>query len=79
MSSDDRFTCGFILDVFDVLEHHGYHQYDNQHTGRALGMIRDLADVYEGARETHPGPAAHHSHTGPPRQPGPAADKEAGQ
>jgi len=41
--------------VFDVLERHGYHKYDNQHTGRAFGMIRDLAYVYEGARETHPG------------------------
>jgi hypothetical protein len=34
MSSDDRFTWGFIFDVFDVLERHGYHKYDNQHTGR---------------------------------------------
>jgi hypothetical protein len=25
------------------------------------------------------GPAVHHSHTGPPRQPGPVGDKEAGQ
>jgi len=69
MSSDDRFTWGFILDVFDVLERHGYHQYDNQHTGRAFGMIRDLASVYEGARETHPGPAqpSPHPEPAPPR------------
>ena len=65
MSSDERFTWGFILDVFDVLERHGYHQYDNQHTGRAFGMILDLASAYEGARETHPGPAAPSPHPGP--------------
>ena len=57
MTSDDRFTWGLILDMFDVLERHGYHQYDNQHTGRAFGMILDLASVYEGTRETQPGPA----------------------
>ena len=45
-----------ILDVLDVLERHGYHKYDNQHTGRAIGMIFDLAHIYEGTRETHPGP-----------------------
>ena len=56
MTSEDRFTWGLILDVLDVLERHGYHKYDNQHTGRAVGVIFDLAHVYEGARETHPGP-----------------------
>ena len=76
MSSDDRFTWGLIVDVFDVLERHGYHKYDNQHTGRAFGMIRDLADVYEGARETHPGPVAPSPHPGP-APPGPGADQGA--
>ena len=72
MSSDDRFTWGLIVDVFDVLERHGYHKYDNQHTGRAFGMIRDLAYVYEGARETHPGLGAPS-----PASPGPGADQGA--
>ena len=76
MTSDDRFTWGLILDVFDVLERHGYHQYDNQHTGRAFGMIRDLASVYEGARETHPGPAQPSPHP-EPAPPGPGADQGA--
>ena len=26
MTSDDRFTWGLIVDVFDVLERHGYHR-----------------------------------------------------
>ena len=76
MSSDDRFTWGFILDVFDVLERHGYHKYDDQHTGRAFGMILDLASVYEGARETHPGPAQPSPHP-EPAPPGPGAGQGA--
>jgi len=76
MTSDDRFTWGFVLDVFDVLESHGYHQYDNQHTGRAFGMIFDLAHVYEGAREARPGPVAPSPH--PERaSPGRGADQGA--
>jgi hypothetical protein len=76
MTSDDRFTWGLIVDVFDVLERHGYHKYDNQHTGRAFGMIRDLAYVYGGARETHPGPVAPSPHPEPASH-GPGADQEA--
>ena len=67
MTSEDRFTWGLILDVLDVLERHGYHKYDNQHTGRAFGMIRDLAYAYEGARETHHGPAQPLPHSEPVR------------
>jgi hypothetical protein len=76
MTSDDRFTWGLIADVFDVLERHGYHKYDNQHTGRAFGMIRDLAYVYDGARETHPSLGAPSPRPGP-ASPGPGADQGA--
>ena len=76
MTSDDRFTWGFVLDVFDVLERHGYHQYDNQHTGRAFGMVFDLAHVYEGAREARPGPVAPSPHP-EPAPPGPGAGQGA--
>jgi hypothetical protein len=55
MTSDDRFTWGLIIGVFDVLERHGYHRHDNQHTGQALEVIFDLAYVYEGARDISPG------------------------
>jgi hypothetical protein len=65
MTSEDRFTWGLILDVLDVLERHGYHKYDDQHTGRAVGVIFDLARTYEGTPETHPGPATPSPHPGP--------------
>jgi hypothetical protein len=68
MTSDDRLTSGFILDMLDVLDRHGYHQYDNRHTGQAVGAIIDLAYVYDGTRDVSyldhasPGP---HTETGP--------------
>jgi hypothetical protein len=65
MTSEDRFTWGLILDVLDVLERHGYHKYDNQHTGRAVGVMFDLAHVYEGVRETHPDPVVPSPHPEP--------------
>ena len=48
MTSDGRMTWGLIIDVFGVLERHGYRKLDNQHTGQAVGVIFDLARVYEG-------------------------------
>jgi len=51
MTSDDRPAPGLIPDVLDVLERHGYHQYDNRHTGQAIGAILDLAYVYDGTRD----------------------------
>jgi hypothetical protein len=76
MTSEDRFTWGLILDVLDVLERHGYHKYDDQHTGRAIGVIFDLAHTYEGIRETHPDPTAPSPHPGPAPL-APEADQDA--
>jgi hypothetical protein len=59
-TGDDRMTSGLIFDVFDVLERHGYHWYDNRHTGLALGAILDLACLYDGTRDvSYPLPAPH--------------------
>jgi hypothetical protein len=67
MSPDRRHTWGLIIDVLDVLERHGYRQADDQHTGRAVELIGDLARIYEGTQETPSGaePAPQ------TRQPGP--------
>jgi hypothetical protein len=51
VTSDDRPTPGLIFDVLDVLERHGYHRYDNRHTGQAIGAILDLACLYDGTRD----------------------------
>ena len=48
MPVDDRLTWDFITDVLDVMERHGYHRADNEHTGQAIGLIRDVARIYEG-------------------------------
>ncbi len=71
MTSDDRMTSSLIHEVLDVLERHGYHQHDRQHTGQAITVIGDLTRVYEGTREapdgTYPGPAPPSPHPEPGR------------
>jgi hypothetical protein len=73
VTGDDRMTSGLILDVLDVLERHGYHRYDNRHTGQAVGAILDLAYVYDGTRDVS------YAAYAPPAQPigpGPAGPEE---
>jgi hypothetical protein len=45
MTDNDRMTWGFIL---EVLERHGCRRGDNQHTGQAIGLLGNLAYVYDG-------------------------------
>jgi hypothetical protein len=46
--NDNRLTWGFIIDVLDVMERHGYHRGDHEHTGQAIGLTHDVARIYEG-------------------------------
>jgi len=55
MSSGIRHNWGLVIDVLEVLEQHGYHQADDQHTGRAVGLVGDLARIYEGTQEAPAG------------------------
>jgi hypothetical protein len=48
MADDERLTWGFILEVLDVMERHGYRRRDNEHAGQAIGLIGDVARIYEG-------------------------------
>ena len=55
MADDERFTWGFILEVLDVMERHGYRRSDYEHTGQAIGLIRDVARIYDGTLTAPPG------------------------
>jgi hypothetical protein len=73
MSSDRRHTWGLIIDVLDVLEQHGYRHADDQHTGRAVGLIGDLARIYEGTQEAPAGAYV----VSAPKPPQPSPDRPA--
>jgi hypothetical protein len=47
-ASDSRFTWGLVLDVFAVLERHGYRRGGNGAVGRAFGLLYPLTHAYEG-------------------------------
>jgi hypothetical protein len=47
-----------IHDILDALDRHGYTRADNEHTGRAIMLISDLAHIYEGAQNHLSGPFA---------------------
>jgi hypothetical protein len=49
MTGRSRISWDLVTDVLDVLERHGHHRSDDQHTGQAVGVIGDLAAVYEGS------------------------------
>ena len=72
MTSDHRVTPGLIHDILDALERHGYYRSDDLHADRAIGLIGDLACIYEGTQD-HPAypfmvPPS------PPAYPGPSRD-----
>jgi hypothetical protein len=63
-----------ITEVLDVLARHGYARGDDEHAGRAIFLIGDLAHIYEGSQDHPFGPSINKM---PPRTepapPGPAA------
>jgi hypothetical protein len=66
VTSDHRITSGLIADVLDTLERHGYGQGDDLHADRAIGLIGDLACIWESTRDH---PAGIHPATEPPTPP----------
>jgi hypothetical protein len=62
---DQRMGLRLITDVLDVLERHGYARGDNEHAGRAIFLIRDLAHIYEGSQDHPFGPTINQ----PPSEP----------
>ena len=53
MTSNRRVSSGLIADILDALEQHGHLRGDDQHAGRAIGLIGDLARIWEGTQD-HP-------------------------
>jgi hypothetical protein len=63
MTTDHRITPGLIHHILDALERHGCVRGDDLHVDRAIGLIGDLACIYEGTQDhpatAYPGPSSH--------------------
>jgi hypothetical protein len=75
MTSDHRITPGFIHDILDTLERHGYVRSDDQHAGQASRLTGDVARIYQGTLDA---PRSSHvvvpsSQPTAPQPPGPPA------
>ena len=70
---DHRIGLDLFTDVLDVLERHGFARGDDQHAGRALFLISDLARIYEGTQDHPYGPSISQALSPPPspEPPGP--------
>ena len=55
--SDHRIGLDLFNDVLDVLDRHGFACGDDEHAGRAIFLIGDLARIYEGAQDHPFGPS----------------------
>ena len=51
--TDHRIGLDLFTDVLDVLHRHGFARGDDEHAGRAIFLISDLARIYEGSQD-HP-------------------------
>ena len=60
--TDDRMDLDLITDILDVLDRHGYTRGDNEHAGRAILLISDLAHIYEGSQDHPFGPYYRRDH-----------------
>ena len=54
--TDHRMNLDLITDMFGLLHRHGYTRGDNEHTGRAILLLGDLARIYEGSQDHTFGP-----------------------
>ena len=54
---DHRIGLDLFTDVLDVLHRHGFARGDDQHAGRAIFLIGDLARIYEGTQDHPYGPS----------------------
>ncbi len=70
--TDHRIGLDLFNDVLDVLHRHGFAHGDDQHAGRAIFLICDLARIYEGSQDHPYGPSiTQASYLPAPERPGP--------
>ena len=82
--SDHRIGLNLYNDVLDVLERYGFARGDDQHAGRAIFLIGDLARIYEGSQHhpygpsinQAPFPSAQPEPPGPEPGPGPSVPED---
>jgi hypothetical protein len=77
MTCRSRIFWDLVTDVLDVLERHGHHRSDDQHTGQAVGVIGDLAGVYEGGLDI--GYGTYRDQAAAPADPEPARPAAGGE
>jgi hypothetical protein len=78
--TDHRIGLDLFTDVLDVLHRHVFARGDDQHAGRAIFLIGDLARIYEGTQDhpvgppinQAPSPSAPIGPSGPQPEPGPS-------
>ena len=77
MTTDHRITPGLVHDIVDALERHGYYRSDDLHADRAIGLIGDLACIYEGTQDhpAYPGPTRHDAITLTATTPAPSSPR----
>jgi hypothetical protein len=72
MTSDHRITPGLIHDILDAPDRHRYARGDDLYADRAIGLIGDLARIWDGAHD-HPATACPLTMPlSPPAYPGPS-------
>ena len=73
--TDNRTGVPLITDILDVLDRHGYTRGDTAHTARAILLISDLAQIYQGSQDHPFGPYISEPPSSPtePAPPEPAA------
>jgi hypothetical protein len=79
---DHRIGLDLFTDVLDVLHRHGFARGDDQHAGRAIFLIGDLARIYEGTQDHPYGPSGSQASSPPPSpeppvpEPGPSVPED---
>jgi hypothetical protein len=54
---DHRIGPDLFNDVLEVLDRHGFARGDDEHAGRAIFLIGDLARIFEGTQDHPFGPS----------------------